>query len=103
MTGAEQPFGLKPEILGKLVGVFKNHSKVQQVLVYGSRAKGNFRRGSDIDITMKGGDLSGSDLRQIEQEIDELLLPYKVDLSIYDQIDSEELLAHIQRCGKKLS
>ncbi len=92
-------FGLKLEVLEKLINVFIKHPDIQQVIVYGSRAKGNYRAGSDIDMTMKGSRLEWSDLHVIEQEIDDLMLPYKVDLSIYNQIDNAELREHIERRG----
>lgn len=61
---------------------------------------GNFREGSDIDLVIKGEGLFLSDLLKIETEIDELLLPYKVDLCLYSQIENHELIQHIQRVGK---
>ncbi len=70
------------------------------MVIYGSRAMGNFREGSDIDLVIKGEGLKMSDLLKIENEIDELLLPYKVDLSLYSQIENDELIEHIQRVGK---
>ena len=82
-----------------LAAVFKKHSKIKKVLLYGSRAKGNFKNGSDIDLVLVGVDLSTHQLLKIENEIEELLLPYKIDLSIYDQIDSKSLLEHIDRVG----
>lgn len=95
-------FGLKPETLKKLSAVFKRHRVVQQVLIYGSRAKGNYRNESDIDLTLKGDDLQWSDMQIIEQEIDDLMLPYKIDLSIFSQINNEELRRHIERWGISL-
>ena len=103
MSGDEQQFGLKPEILEQLATVFRNHPNVEKVLIYGSRSRGNYRNGSDIDMTMIGDKLQWSDLQVIEQEIDDLLLPYKVDLSILSQIDNQELLDHIKRWGKPLA
>lgn len=100
MDKPELRFGLQPETINKLVSVFRNNPRVEQVLIYGSRAKGNYRNGSDLDLTMKGKELEWNDLLAIEQAIEELSLPYKVDLSIYDQIDNSDLRAHIDRCGK---
>jgi predicted nucleotidyltransferase len=67
------------------------------VLIHGSRAMGACRPGSDIDLTLKGRQLQWNDLQSIELEIDKLLLPYKVDLSLYEQIDNKELIDHIDR------
>jgi uncharacterized protein len=91
-------FGLKPSTIEKINQVFAQYPEIEQAILYGSRAKGNYRRGSDIDLTLIG-DLSYQQLLHLETAIDDLLLPYKVDLSLYTQIDNPDLLAHIQRVG----
>jgi len=96
-------YGLKPEVIDNLLQVFQRYPKVEKVLIYGSRAMGNFRPGSDIDLTLKGKQLQWNDLQSIELEIDELLLPYKIDLSLYDQIDNQELIDHIDRWGAEFN
>ncbi|MBX9636916.1 MAG: nucleotidyltransferase domain-containing protein [Nitrosomonas sp.] len=82
MTG-EWPFGLSPVTLEKLNTVFAQHGAIDSVLIYGSRAKGNFRAGSDIDLTIKGDEIPFTEFMQIEDQIDDLMLPYTVDLSQY--------------------
>jgi predicted nucleotidyltransferase len=93
-------FGLKPSAIEKIKAVFSGHPEVERVILYGSRAKGNFRPGSDIDLTICGEAVTLSQLFRIEQELDELLLPYKIDLSLLHKIDTPELLEHIKRVGK---
>ena len=83
-------FGLKSDVIDKLHRIFQRYPKVEMVLIYGSRAIGNYRPGSDIDLTIKGNELQWKDLQSIELDIDELFLPYKIDLSLYDQIDNKE-------------
>jgi predicted nucleotidyltransferase len=99
MGKGEPRFGLEAEVIEKLIRVFRQYPRVEQVLIYGSRAMGKYRPGSDIDLTLKGTQLGWHDLQAIEQAIDDLLLPYKVDLSLYAQIDNQGLLAHIDRWG----
>ena len=94
------PYGLKPETLERLNQVFKKHEQIDEVILYGSRAKGNYTEGSDIDLTLQGKDLDNRALQKIRIEIDDLLLPWIVDLSILSNIDNEELIAHIDRVGK---
>jgi uncharacterized protein len=91
-------FGLKPSTIECINQVFAQYPEIEQAVLYGSRAKGNYRRGSDIDLTLIGN-LSYNQLLRLETAIDDLLLPYKIDLSLYTQIDDPELLAHIQRVG----
>ena len=91
--------GLSQTTLDKLNSVFKQHSAIESVWVYGSRAKGNYRSGSDIDLTIKGSPLEFAELMQIEDQIDDFFLPYTVDLSQYDQLTNIDLIAHIDRVG----
>jgi len=91
--------GLSQTTLDKLNSVFKQHGAIDLVLIYGSRAKGNYRPGSDIDLTIKGSVLEFAELMQIEDQIDDLFLPYTVDLSQYNQLTNAGLIAHIDRVG----
>ncbi|MDO9052953.1 MAG: nucleotidyltransferase domain-containing protein [Gallionella sp.] len=95
-------FGLSAATLDKLRSVFARHNVIHAVLIYGSRAKGNYRAGSDIDLTIKGDEIQFAELMQIEDQIDDLMLPYTVDLSQYRQIANRELIAHIDRVGVEI-
>ena len=77
------------------------HPGIQEVRIYGSRAKGNFQPGSDIDLVIIGLQLNLEELLKIENELDDLLLPYKIDLSILHLIESADLLDHIKRLGQR--
>jgi predicted nucleotidyltransferase len=93
-------FGLSLETITSIQAVFAQHPQVNQVLLYGSRGKGNYRNGSDIDLTLQGSNLTLNDiLYPIMDEIDELDLPYSFDLSLFEQIDDAEFLDHIKRIG----
>ncbi|AEG02796.1 nucleotidyltransferase domain-containing protein [Methylomonas methanica] len=91
--------GLNSATVKALQQVFSQHGEVERVLLYGSRAKGTFRNGSDIDLTLLGDNLDYGLLNRIETEIDDLLLPYTVDLSLFQQIDNPDLIDHIRRVG----
>ncbi|HEY9766121.1 MAG TPA: nucleotidyltransferase domain-containing protein [Chroococcales cyanobacterium] len=82
----------------KIQAIFAQYPQITEVVLYGSRAKGNFRPGSDLDLTIKGG-LTLSQLLKIEDQLDELLLPYRIDLSLFDQIEDPDLREHIARVG----
>lgn len=99
----KEKFGLKPEVIASIQGVFARYPQVIKVIIYGSRAKGNYKQGSDIDLTMIGAENFKLDLNtqfEIEEALDELMLPYLFDLSIHDRIGNENLLAHIGRVGQ---
>lgn len=96
-------FGLKERVIDQLRAVLGRHPQVERAILYGSRAKGNFQPGSDIDLTLVGGDeLTLSTLYRIMDEIDDLLLPYTFDLSLYSQINDPDLRDHIRRVGAPL-
>jgi predicted nucleotidyltransferase len=95
-------YGLSEKTLAKIIGVLQDFKEVEEAVLYGSRAKGNFKSGSDIDLVLKGKDLTLSVLNRIDLELDELLLPYLFDLSIYHHIQNTDLTAHIERVGKTL-
>lgn len=95
----EELGGLPSKTVAQLRAVFARHPSVEQAILYGSRAKRTHRSGSDIDITLLGESLRTSDLLAIETELDDLLLPYLIDLSLLDQIENESLLEHIRRVG----
>lgn len=79
-------YGLKPETINAIREVLANYPEVEKAILYGSRAKGNFHAGSDIDLTLMGDGLDITTLQKIENDLDDLFLPYKIDLSLYRQI-----------------
>lgn len=91
--------GLSPATLAKIIAVLAQCPALEKAVLYGSRAKGNHRPGSDIDLSLFGETLSHAHLGQIEMQFDELMLPYSFDLSLFSQIDNPDLIEHIQRVG----
>lgn len=91
--------GLKEETVSAIQHVLARFPDVHQAILYGSRAKGNYKPGSDIDLTLTGENLNLSTLQKIELDLEELLLPYKIDLSIQRQIQNQDLLDHMKRVG----
>lgn len=92
-------FGLKEKVIEQVNSIFVKYPQVEQVMIYGSRAKGNYKKGSDIDLSLKGIDIDLSLMHTIELEIDDLLLPYTFDISIFKQISNPDLIEHINRVG----
>ncbi len=94
-------FGLSNEDIDKIKVVFAKFPEIERVVIYGSRAKGNYKPSSDIDLTLVGEKLTLSLLQSLENDMDDLLLPYKFDISIFHQISNPDLLNHIERVGKE--
>lgn len=94
-----QKYGLSHAVILAIRSIFCRYAEIQKVILYGSRAKGNFRPGSDIDLTLVAPTMSLSQLLKIENEIEDLCLPYKIDLSLLHQIENSDLIEHIRRVG----
>ncbi|MGB4498340.1 MAG: restriction endonuclease subunit S [Methylococcaceae bacterium] len=91
--------GLSEKTVNKIFSVFERFPEIEKTVLYGSRAKGNFKTGSDIDLTLYGEKLSSRLLGDIAEALDDLLLPYTIDLSIFDDLNHAKLREHIERVG----
>ncbi|MCI7178731.1 MAG: nucleotidyltransferase domain-containing protein [Candidatus Cryptobacteroides sp.] len=96
------PYGLTDIELQKLTMALSSVSGVKKAILYGSRAKGNYKPFSDIDITLVGDSLSRRDLNVVSRALDDLLLPYQIDLSLYDTLKNEDLIEHINHYGVEI-
>ncbi len=94
--------GLTKEEIDDMRAVFSKYQQIEEVLIYGSRAMGNFKPASDIDLTLTGKNIDLSLQTKIEFDLDDLMLPYKFDISIYDKITNPGFLDHINRVGKEI-
>ena len=93
-------FGLSESTIRDIRAVFSRHGQVERAILYGSRARGDFKNGSDIDLTLCGGDdLTLPVLFRIMDDLDELLLPYTIDVSILSTIKDTGLIEHIRQYG----
>ena len=99
IESSEPCFGLKQTIIEKINAVFANYATIEQAILYGSRAKGCYRQGSDIDLTLKGN-VTNEDFNKLWQKLDDSYIPYKFDISIYSNLKSENLIEHINQVGK---
>lgn len=92
-------FGLEEHIVDSLISVFEEHSKVDKAIVFGSRAKGNYRPDSDIDIAIKGQELTTDDIILMAVAFEAEGITYKIDLIDYNKIKEPDLKAHVDRVG----
>ncbi|PCI61278.1 MAG: hypothetical protein COB35_06765 [Gammaproteobacteria bacterium] len=93
-------FGLTTVVIKQIQQVFEQYPEIDKVILYGSRAKGNYRNGSDVDLTLQGAKINLDILNRLSTELDDLLLPYTIDLSIYNHIDNKDLIQHIEKVGR---
>ena len=91
--------GLDSETVARITGVLARFPEVERVILFGSRAKGTHRRGSDIDLAFVGREIDWRKLGQIDDALDDLLLPYRFSLIGLDERTDAEVAAHIRRVG----
>lgn len=96
-----QQYGLSEVNGNRIRDVFSRFPEVQEAVLFGSRAKGNYRQGSDIDIAVKGT-ISKDVLSALLVAFDETVLPYFVDIVAYDFVKNMALKEHIDRVGKTI-
>ena len=93
-------FGIQSTDLLMIRNILREYPEIEKVLIYGSRAKGNYQPASDIDLTLVGSALDLTLQQDLEIKLDDLLLPYKFDISIFHQISNPDVVNHINRVGK---
>lgn len=94
-------FGVEKEILDRIRKVLASYLQIEKAMIIGSRAKGNYSAGSDIDIVIWGKNLDFSSYLRLIAELEDLEIPYKIDLIKYELIENEEMKKHIERVGKE--
>ena len=99
-TGTE--IGLLPGTLSKIAKLASQTSGLDSLVLFGSRALGRARLGSDLDLVAKGETLTRHDVSRLWLAIEDLDLPVNTDLLLYHKITSEELKDHIDRVGIEL-
>jgi predicted nucleotidyltransferase len=92
--------GISDEIWREISEVFEKFPKICEVILFGSRAMGTYMEGSDIDLVVKGENIEFNDLLNIECELEDLQLLYKIDVLNYDNLNNADLKAHIDRVGR---
>ncbi|MDT0650732.1 nucleotidyltransferase domain-containing protein [Autumnicola edwardsiae] len=102
MKNRAYKYGLEKNDLKEIIYVIEDNENVEEAILFGSRAKGNFKAASDIDIALVGKNLKLNDILEISIHMDDLYLPYKFDFVNYYHIKEEKLIEHINRIGIRL-
>lgn len=98
-----EKFGLLDSDIAFISNVFLNYKAIDEVVIFGSRAKGNYKNGSDVDLAIKSQTIGIEELNAIDDALNENSnLPYKFDIVHYEKIQTPELKDHIDRIGKRL-
>lgn len=92
--------GLSEKEIKDIVEVFGKYSEIESAFIFGSRAKGTYKKASDIDIALKGEDITIDIVAKVLDELEEeTILPYFFDVVHYDTCSTNELVEHIDRVG----
>jgi predicted nucleotidyltransferase len=94
--------GLSDAAVAGIQAVLAAHPEVERAVLYGSRALGRHRPGSDIDLTLFGPAVTRRTVEAVSEELDDLLLPQMIDLSRIEDIRHPALRDHIARVGREL-
>lgn len=97
------PFGLTQKDVTLMCESFKRFPEIEEVVIFGSRAMGNYKKGSDVDITVKGDKVTYDTVARLNAVLnEELPIPYVIDVLDYGSIKNKALLKHIRIYGKEL-
>ncbi len=95
------PFGITPKSYQLIQDTFPKYPEIEEVIIFGSRAKGTYKHGSDIDLAIKGKHCNNKIAMNISGILnEELPIPYKIDIVSYNDLSNEDLKEHIDRVGK---
>ena len=92
-------YGLTEKTVAQISEVLAQFPAVKTALLFGSRAKATHRPGSDIDLALMGTALDWRTVGKIYDALDDLLLPHRFSLIVYDRNTDAEVAAHINRVG----
>ncbi len=93
-------FGISDKFFEILLDVMKSYPQIEEAFIFGSRAKGSYKHGSDIDIAIKGKEISNELVWDITALLNnEMPIPYKVDMLAVNEGLSLSLADHIRRIG----
>lgn len=93
-------YGLSDTVIADICGVFRRFPNIDKVFIFGSRAKGTYAVSSDIDLAVVGKGITFELLLDVDIQIEDLELLYKVDLVDYNKNMGTPIGEHILRVGK---
>jgi predicted nucleotidyltransferase len=93
--------GLQKRDIENIIKASGELPEIEEVILFGSRAKGTNKKASDIDMAIKGKDISDKTVKRLSARLnEELPLPYFIDIVHYETIQNQDLIDHIERVGE---
>jgi uncharacterized protein len=94
-------FGISEKSFQLIVDTIREIKEIEFASVYGSRAMGNFKYGSDVDIVIYGDKISQQTILKLKTQLEqELPIPYFFDITHYESLVNKDLKEHIDRFSK---
>ncbi len=96
--------GLTQTDIGRITAAIKQFPEIDDALIFGSRAKGSYKKASDVDLAIKGRAVTGETIKRLSFLLnEELPLPYFFDVVHYETLENRQLIEHIDRLGKSMT
>jgi len=92
-------FGLDDKIVNSIIDIIKKY-KVDKAVIFGSRARGDYKKTSDIDIAIFSKDMTYLELNLLRDQLDQLYIIYKIDLVQIERLTNKKMLENIEKNGK---
>lgn len=92
-------FGLTERDLSTIKGILQKYPEIDHVVIFGSRAKGTYKPGSDIDLAVMNTGGLPQTIARISSDLEESNLPYSVDLVYFPFLENQDFISHIKRIG----
>ena len=93
-------FGISEKSFQLIIDTLSEFDAVDSAVIFGSRAKGNFTKGSDVDIAVRGGNLQATVVMDISARLNEVIpIPYSIDVIASQFLENKNLIDHIERVG----
>lgn len=103
MNSADYTYGLLKRDINYLSESVKKFPEIEKAVIFGSRAMGNYKKGSDIDMAIFGRKVNFDITSRLSGLLnEELPIPYYTDVINFNTFESEELKQHILKKGKVL-
>lgn len=95
-------YGLKDKYISELTDILRRIPDIERVVLYGSRARGDYYYGSDIDICLYGDKITDRDLTHISTMLYDSRIPYFFDVVVSSRLRNEAFIRDIQRDGVEI-
>ena len=93
--------GLSDKHQQTIIEILLANPRIESAWLFGSRAMGNYKANSDIDIALSGKQLTTSDIATLLSQIEQTTIPYRVDILLIHKIKNQALLEHIEKCAQQ--